>query len=322
MIDFRYHLVSIVAIFLALSVGIVLGATFLQGPAIELANQTVGRVSQHNEELLRQVQTLQGRETGNDGFIGGVTPQLVQGELAGERVLIVEAPGVTAGLRDAVQESLGQAGAAVTGRVAVTDRFFDPKQSGVLDQLALAAKPAEMSFSEGLTPYDRAAAVLAAAVVTADSAEGGRENPAASGVLDAFEKGGMITTSGDPAQRATLAVVMAPADPYEGENAESQNAALVSLAAGLDAADGGTIVAGPLSASGAGGLIAALRDSGEPSGGVSSVDTADMPVGRIVLVYALREQLAGDAGHYGLGAGASAFEPSPAASPTPRSSGG
>ena len=37
MIDFRYHLVSIVAIFLALSVGIVLGTTLLKEPAIDAA---------------------------------------------------------------------------------------------------------------------------------------------------------------------------------------------------------------------------------------------------------------------------------------------
>ncbi len=32
MIDFRYHLVSIVAVFLALAIGIVLGTTALNGP--------------------------------------------------------------------------------------------------------------------------------------------------------------------------------------------------------------------------------------------------------------------------------------------------
>ena len=35
MIDFRYHLVSIVAVFLALAIGIVLGSTELQGTTID-----------------------------------------------------------------------------------------------------------------------------------------------------------------------------------------------------------------------------------------------------------------------------------------------
>ena len=40
MIDFRYHLVSIVAVFLALAIGIVLGSTELQGPADNFLNRT------------------------------------------------------------------------------------------------------------------------------------------------------------------------------------------------------------------------------------------------------------------------------------------
>ena len=36
MIDFRYHLVSIVAVFLALAIGIVLGSTELQGGTLDV----------------------------------------------------------------------------------------------------------------------------------------------------------------------------------------------------------------------------------------------------------------------------------------------
>ena len=44
MIDFRYHLVSIVAVFLALAIGIVLGSTELQGPAYNILNSTTGKL--------------------------------------------------------------------------------------------------------------------------------------------------------------------------------------------------------------------------------------------------------------------------------------
>jgi hypothetical protein len=321
-IDFRYHLVSIVAIFLALSVGIVLGTTFLQEPAIDSAVQTAEQVTQRNEDLRAQIDSLERREAGNDLFIGEHTNQLTQGILSDERVVIVVPPGVAAAVRDAVQQVLTQSGAAVSGRVEIAEKYLDPRQSGLLDQLATAAKPAETVFAAEATPYDKAAAVLAAAIVTGDNAQAGRENPGAAAALDAFQKGGMITTSGGPGERATLAVVMAPADPYEGENAEAQNGALVALAAGLDKADGGTLIAGTETSAGPGGLITTLRDSGDAANTVSSVDTADRPMGRAVVVYALREQLADGAGHYGLGADASAVEPSPSSTSTPSSSGG
>ena len=49
MIDFRYHLVSIVAVFLALAIGIVVGSTALK-PAVlsglqKTANAEIGRAS-------------------------------------------------------------------------------------------------------------------------------------------------------------------------------------------------------------------------------------------------------------------------------------
>jgi len=43
-IDFRYHLVSIVAVFLALAIGIVLGAAELQGPTYNILNHTTAKL--------------------------------------------------------------------------------------------------------------------------------------------------------------------------------------------------------------------------------------------------------------------------------------
>ena len=92
MIDFRYHLVSIVAIFLALTVGIVMGSTVLQEPLIKSAEETTAQLRLGKEELRRENVSLQERESGYDAFVTAATPELVRGALAGERVVIVEAP--------------------------------------------------------------------------------------------------------------------------------------------------------------------------------------------------------------------------------------
>jgi len=142
-------------------------------------------------------------------------------------------------------------------------------------------------------------------------------------VLEAFEKGDFLTVGGDPRQRATLAIVLAPAQRYEGEDAARKNAAIVAVAAGLDAAGLGTVVAGGTDASAGGGVIAALHDTGGAASAVSTVDTVDTAAGRIVVIYALREQLDGGSGSYGIGDGASAFEPELAhQQPSPSAAGG
>ena len=53
-IDFRYHLVSIVAVFLALAIGIVLGSTELQGPAYNFLDQTTAKLKNELDQATSQ----------------------------------------------------------------------------------------------------------------------------------------------------------------------------------------------------------------------------------------------------------------------------
>ncbi|MEV4172198.1 copper transporter [Nonomuraea sp. NPDC049709] len=317
MIDFRYHLVSIVAIFLALAVGIVLGTTLLQEPAIKSTQEVAAGLTASNDELRAQIDTLRGREAGNDTFIASVTADLVAGELSGQRVLLVEVPGSNTAQREAAEQVLEQAGADISGPVTLTEKFFDPKGRGVLDGLVDQLKPVNMVFPATATSWDRAAALLAATFVTTDQTQSGTPNPATADVITTFEHGGLLSTEREPGKRATLVVMFAPEKPYEGENAEAQAGAIVSVADGLDVGGKGTVLAGLAAASALpGDAISTVRDEGEVSKRVSTVDTADMPVGRVAIVYSLREQLSGRAGQYGMGKGASAPVP-PVTSATP-----
>ncbi|HEX4817634.1 MAG TPA: copper transporter [Nonomuraea sp.] len=323
MIDFRYHLVSIVAIFLALAVGIVLGTTLLQDPAIDLAKRTSDELTSANNGLRADLDTLRGREAGNDAFVTAATPELVAGDLTGQKVLLIETPGSSTAVREAAQQVLGQAGAEITGRIALSEKFLDPAGKGVLDGLVNQLKPANMMFPTTATSWDRAATLLAAALVTNDPGQAGAPNTATGDVLGAFEAGGLVGIEGEPAKRATLAVMFAPEKPFEGDQAEILTGALVSVADAFDVSGQGAVVAGaPLTATAVGDAITAVRDESEISKRVSTVDTADMPMGRVTIVYALREQLAGRAGQYGIGKGVSGpVVPVISASPTPTETG-
>ncbi|MFI6792767.1 copper transporter [Nonomuraea sp. NPDC050383] len=323
MIDFRYHLVSIVAIFLALAVGIVMGTTLLQTPAIETAKRTSDLMAKTNNDLRSELDVRRGREAADDAFVTAFTPRLVAGALNGERVLLVEAPGASSTYREAQQQVLLQAGAAITGRVTLTDKFLDAKNQGVIDGLVTQLKPRDMALAPSAGAYDKAAALLAATLVTTDQAQAGTANPATAAVLGGFEAGGLLSIDDEPAKRSTLVVMFAPERAFEGDKAEPQAAALLSLARGLDAAGKGTVIAGSVTAASAGGLITAARDDSDLIKRVSTVDNVDMPAGRTAIVYALREQLDGRAGQYGIGANATAPMPAvPNATPTATPSSG
>jgi hypothetical protein len=174
-IDFRYHLVSIVSIFLALAIGIVLGTTALNGPVTKALTKTTGQLQNENESLRSSNSVLQQQLNGANSFAQSAAPELLAHQLDGQRVVLVTAPGTSSQLAGGVTGALKQAGATVTGQIALQARFFDTTAStqSYLDSLAqnLAAqvKPSGLTLAEG-TPAQHAAQVLASAILTKSAA--------------------------------------------------------------------------------------------------------------------------------------------------------
>ena len=101
-IDFRYHLVSLVAIFLALALGIVIGSAALNGQVSALTTSR-GALETNTNDLRSQV-------VDDAAFATSVTATLVKGALRGERVLLVTTPDTPGSLVSAIKPVLVQAG--------------------------------------------------------------------------------------------------------------------------------------------------------------------------------------------------------------------
>ncbi len=311
MIDFRYHLVSIVAVFLALATGLLLGSTTTaQEASKKIVDQNVQVIQRNNDDLRAQV-TQQGDQISGDAqFAGTVGAEVLADRLKNESVLFVLAPGAEDKTRTGLDSAVKAAGGTVTGWVHLTEKFLADDQAPAIDQLAEALKPAGLSYPQGAGTYDKVGVLLAGMLVTRDTAKAGHEEVGSGSVLQAFRDQGLLTTGGKPGARATLAVVVAPASPYDSEVADGDNKALVSLAAALDRGTRGTVAAGNASSAGTGGLLSALRSS-QASSSVSSVDAANTASGQIVTVLALNVELGGKAGHYGTGSDVSGYLPDP-----------
>ncbi|HSK26601.1 MAG TPA: copper transporter [Jiangellales bacterium] len=321
MIDFRYHLVSIIAIFFALAAGIALGA----GPLKEGVDQTLtdqtSVLREENQQLRDQVATLEGAADYRDAWVSAVAPQLIDGRLSGRRVVLVALPGADTDQVAAVGETLGQSGATVGATVTIDESWTDAGSAAVLDTLASELVSSGTTLPEG-DGYDRGAAVLAGALlepaagsVAADSAEAPVEEPtgepgtepppsdsggdAATAVLAAFTEAELISVEGEAAPEADLAVLVAGPPFEDDDELGRRNGAMVTLTTGFDAAGSGAVAAGPPSAAGETGVLAAIRGDGDAAELVSTVDTASLPSGRIAVVYALEEQAQGGSGHYG-----------------------
>jgi hypothetical protein len=309
-IDFRYHLVSIVAVFLALALGIILGSTTLsQSVTAELKKQA-SDAARNSQQLRQEQRRLEAQRDGEEQFAKTLGADLVADRLKGQSVVFVETPGASNDSIEQLSELAKSAGATVTGRVTIQKKFLDDDQVGTVDELAGQLRPEGVTVPEGGGPYDRAGAVLASALVTRDTARSGREDAGGGAVLNGFRQAGYLTTTGRPGQHATLAVMIAPSTPYQYDGGEIDNRALLSLAAALDGAGRGVVVGGPSTSAQEGGLIAALRDS-DVRKQVSATDMVDTSSGRVVAVLALQNEIAGKSGQYGTGSGVDGYLPSP-----------
>ncbi|MBT2211659.1 copper transporter [Actinomadura sp. NEAU-AAG7] len=311
MIDFRYHLVSIVAIFLALALGIVLGSTTLSDSVSDTLRQQANSAARTAQQARLDQRRSERQLRGEEQFAAGLAPQIVADRLKGQSLVLVETPGAGDDSIEQLGELAKAAGAAVTGRVTIQKKLLDEDQRGTVDELASQLKTGGVEFPADAGPYTKAGAVLASALVTRDAAKTGREDPSGGTVLNSFKQAGYITTSGKPGQHATVAVMVAPSNVYAYDGGAEANKALISLAAALDAADRGTVVGGPATSAQKGGLIAALRGS-DTDDSVSTVDTVDTSSGQVVAILALQNELGGKSGRYGTGDGAGGYLPSPA----------
>jgi hypothetical protein len=332
-IDFRYHLVSIVAVFLALAVGIVLGSTELRGAAFTALDRTSSALSAKLNAANNENSALQQEVNGDRSFAQAAEPVLLAHLLDGKRVVLITAPGAPSGVVNGITTALGDAGAAVSGQVALSTRFADTSASNLslLDQLTQRVVPSGLTLANG-TPQQQAAQVLASALVSAGSSGSGSGGSGGSGshaggsqaaqtILSSYSAGQFITITGQPAQGATLAIIVTPASAPADGNSDPANQAIVSLAQEFGTGSAATVVAGPSAGSGQGSAISAVRSSGAANS-VSTVDNADQVSGQIVVVQALHQQLNGHKpGSYGIQSDANSAGPSPAPAPSSSPSG-
>ena len=121
MINFRYHVVSIIGIFVALAVGVVLGAGPLQtriraGVSSSGATTTVDpAASAHAEAEAAGLKAL--------------ASSTLAGSLAGRQVALVVLPGASEDDVSAIRSTLTDAGASVVGRVSLTDNWESTSMS-------------------------------------------------------------------------------------------------------------------------------------------------------------------------------------------------
>lgn len=282
MIDFRYHFVSIVAIFLALGLGVLAGTTVLDRVTVDALRGQVNGLRQALDRHRADITDLQERNDRAGDLVAALAPRVTEGVLVGMRVLFVTGDGEADWHRRA-RTAIADAGAQDVGTVRLTERWA-LEEPADRRELAQAFGGAELSERE---PAGDAARRLGEAL-------GGGGSAAEAMVEQLSERGFVQTARPDedaafPPPAAQLVVLTSGDD-----------STLAALARGAAAATPTLVLAGSTDALGP---LEQLREREDDSGRLATFDSAaDDPSG-VGTVLALRAAADNAGGHFGRGPG-------------------
>src|SRR4051794_2813260 len=127
MINFRYHLVSLVAVFLALAVGIVAGSTVIKESLLDQTESNLDNVTRRLDEVQKTNEKLAAALNATkdrDRQLAELGPDdLLKGRLTAAPVLVVALDGVDDGAASDLRRTLATAGATIAGYVVLEPRF-------------------------------------------------------------------------------------------------------------------------------------------------------------------------------------------------------
>jgi hypothetical protein len=296
LISFRYHLVSIAAVFLALAVGVVLGSA-------GVSDRLLSAVSHQADDLAGQVQTLRAERDGlaagqraSDEFARRVGPAAVRGQLQGSSVTLVTS-GADPTDREAVLALLQQSGATVGGEVALTPAVGDPARGDQLRALTAELLPTGAQLPAATDTGSLVGGLLGGIVLAGGQPIAPQQ---ADAVLAGLAAAGFVA----PGQRPQPgnAVLVLTGGALEGVDAGDAAAVVARLAAQLDRVGGGAVLAGRAGSADATGAVGVARADPGIVQRISTVDDLHTGAGQVSAVLALREQLDGRAGSYGTAA--------------------
>jgi len=308
MISMRYHIVSLAAVFLALALGIVLGATKISGPLMTSLQSDKETLSSEHDQLTTENEDLTGRVSADEKTAGSVAALTVRGTLPNTNVVLITTATADPADRDAVLSLLSRAGATVTAQIQVTNDFSDPARADELRSVATTTLPTGVTLPEVPQAGAIAGGLLGSVLIAPAGGAAPASAEQSAAVLAALTSAGFITVTGTPAAGQSVVILTGPQVTSGGSEAD-RAAAVAYLANQLSQTATGVVVAGRTGSEAQTGTVGVIRGDTALSANVTTVDNVDTATGRLAAVLGLVEQNGGGVGRYGFAANAQAQVP-------------
>jgi hypothetical protein len=123
MISFRFHLVSITAVFLAIALGVVIGSTFVDRAIVDGLEERIDTVSGNLDARREEIADLEEELASFEQYTEATQSFAVSGRLDGDALLVVAPRGVPEDAVRSLVELAGTAGATAPGVLWVEPRW-------------------------------------------------------------------------------------------------------------------------------------------------------------------------------------------------------
>ncbi|TML64234.1 MAG: copper transporter [Actinobacteria bacterium] len=312
MVNLRYHIVSLVAVFLALGVGILMGATVVDRGIVRLQDRNLHTLESRLADRRRATDALSRQLNRWNAFADQSKGQLLIGRLRGVPILVVGVEGVDRKPVDDFRRQLVGAGAVDEGVAWLTPRLnlTDGRDASALGSAV---------GSPATTPdtLRRDAMTALAAFLTGKVGQGG-PGSSPTPLLVALRDAGFVDYEDPTTQPPGLDHVPLPgtrlvlvsgagakvvdsalAVPLARDLASTGIASVVAVESGSDAAGRRAVFVGP------------LRRDGATAGVISTVDDLETYYGQLAALLAVEDLASNTVGNFGVGPGADRLLPAP-----------
>jgi hypothetical protein len=298
MVNFRFHVVSIIAIFLAIAIGTVMGATFVGRGVVDRLQNRIDDVERTSNDVKAKNEELESAAGQNAKYVDQTAGYAVGRSLDGVRIDVVAERGIDGATVDRQVALLRQAGATVPGVIWLEDAWqldqpeelealreatgLTNRAPGILRVGAAAQLGRRLATSAPLPTDDVLARLAAAEFVTLTGADG-------SPTPTAPEFDGSLARSlviGGPGSSVPLDTTPAMA---EGLVDGADEVAIGEVFV----ADGDTVERNT--------WIDAITSDDALRNNVSTIDDVERSEGQVAATLALAQLGTGTVGDYGLG---------------------
>lgn len=289
MVDFRYHLVSLISVFLALALGVVLGAGPLQAPIASGLTNQVESLRESQARTSEEIERVRNDVTQRNAWIDEVAQQVLPGTLKDKRIALITLEDTSTEDVDAIRGYVEVAGGTVNQHATLTSAWASETLTQYRSSLS---GPVATHLASPLGDDASPSAVLSQAVLEIITVQSDESKLLREMLTDS--ENALLTFDQEQTQSDAIIFIgpdrdLPPYDvddqetePTEPEVEEVEAGTWVALAEAVAKAPDSGVVVGDASSSD--GLVALVRDQNVA---VTTVDSVGTSMGHVSSVLSL-----------------------------------